>query len=248
MVPGCLTTYFLFPLCSSVPTSPCHDPPTGWWVTACYSVYFASFNRCRCMRCWNVFPRSPQFLVILLKWLCICHNFHIKIICFNCTRRAVQIICCKQLIEFRSVCCLQIVPCLLAVLGSCWVIEVVRDISDVLGWQGRNAIAYGELIWNAMGAPYRLAPSPVACLVFSRLSELFSSLTHVCVESSYSSSIIEAASVLAWQEQPLWTEHWSMKSSKQIYILTSAHVAPVHFCLSVQHSSVCWSNWLMCIK
>ena len=156
VVPGCLTKYFLFPLSISVPTGPCHDPQMGWQVTACYSVYFASFNRCRCTRCWNVFPRSPQFLIILLKWLCICHHFHINIICFNCIHRAVQIICCERLIEFSSVCCLQIVPCLFTVLGSCWVTEVVQDISDILGWGGMDTIAYSELIWaysfrNAMG-------------------------------------------------------------------------------------------------
>lgn len=85
MVPGCLTMRFLLLLSISAPTGPCYDLQMGWWDTACYSVYFSSFNRCRCTHCWSGFPRSLQLLIILLKWLCICHNLHIKIICFAYT-------------------------------------------------------------------------------------------------------------------------------------------------------------------
>lgn len=84
MVPSCLTMCF-FLLSISAPTGPCYDLQMGWWDTACYSVYFSSVNRCRCTHCWNGFPWSLQLLIILLKWLCICHNLHIKIICFAYT-------------------------------------------------------------------------------------------------------------------------------------------------------------------
>lgn len=74
--------------------------PADGLTSYCLLFYFASFNRCRCTHCWNAFPRSPQLLIILLKWLCICHNFHIKIIC---THKVGQIMCCEQLIELSSV-------------------------------------------------------------------------------------------------------------------------------------------------
>lgn len=127
-----LTLYFLFSLSTPVPSSSSHAPQTGWQVTACYSLYFAAFNGCRCTHCCTAFPRSPRFLIILLKWFCACHHFHIKTICFNCTHRDVQIICCEQLIEFSSV-CLQITPCLFEGVESCWVTGVIQDISGILG-------------------------------------------------------------------------------------------------------------------
>ena len=148
------TGFSLFP----VHPSSSHAPQMGWQVPACYSLYFAPFNGCRCTHCCTASPRSPQLLIILLKRFPTCHHFHINMICFNCTHRDVQIICCEQLIEFRAVCS-QIAPCLSEELESCWVTEVVQDISGISG-RGAGALLFvTNGGWNAKG---RFAGSSLA--------------------------------------------------------------------------------------
>lgn len=179
------TVFSLFPV-HSVPTSSSHAPQMGWQVTACYSLYLAPFNGCRCTHCCTAFPRSPQLLIIPLKWFHTCHHFHIKMICFNCTHRDVQIICCEQLIGFRSV-CLQITACLFE--GFTEVLNHWRYFR-YFGPEGhqhcgleRADVTYSG--WNAKGHFVGSTSGWWQCLIFRRLSELLSSIIHVCTEPSW---------------------------------------------------------------
>lgn len=135
--------------------------------------------------CCTAFPRSPQLLIIPLKWFQTCHHFHIKMICFNCTHRDVQIICCEQLIGFRSV-CLQITPCLLE--GFTELLNHWRYFR-YFGPEGhqhcgleRADVTNGG--WNTTGHFVGSTSGWWQCLSFRRLSELLSSIIHVCTEPS----------------------------------------------------------------
>lgn len=230
----------------SVPTSPCHDLQTGWRDSPCYSVNLASFNRCRCTRCWNVFPRSPQFLIMLLKWLCICHHFHITFICFNCTQELFQLFVANSWLNAALFVVYKLSRLFLG-SGSCWVTEIIQD-NNFRYFEARaplqGAGGHTQLL-KSHRAPCRLAPHPTSRLVFSEavrsLLIMNTSCSHrVCTAWSFG-SVTEIAPALTWQQPPLWTElrHqgirtdvWPRFCSWRAHRLSSFH--PAFFRLPVQ--------------